>query len=383
MGNVNMFPYATGLGGEGGPAPFGSGTMAKLVNLKSLATQKLQNGSDVLDNIKSFDQNFSGSFQPAVDIIKSLRNGGYGNGIQQMGGQNIGNAEGHFNGQFGTPTSGEPSNAIIQSLIALILELITAEQFVDSLTPSNLYSNTSSFNLVTAPLSDSVLMVSTDLIENIQDDVNTVLSAGDGLPLSYYSTILLDIQNNFIQAISQASINLLVFLNNLTAGANSIPQIVYILGGQTLCANLANDLLVFDNLAGVAQTVTYSTCQGVIGLAIQGKLKGIPVYKAANTAPPLNSDSPQSPASMSKWTGNSIAMGELMSGQINTNFLTGIKKVYEDAKRNHGDQAQGGPLKQHPARIPAYSDGASMPLNYNDPSTSSALSEWTSGTGYA
>lgn len=377
-----MYPYALGTGSSGGPAPFGQGTKAKLASLKTLGTQKLQNGSDILDTITSMDNNFSGAFQPAVQIIKNLRNNGYGNGIQQMGGSAIGQSEGIFNGVFGTPNTGLPSNAVIQDLISLILALIAAYQFVNSLTASNLYSNTSSFNLVYTPLTNSILAVSSDLVLNIETDVNNIILAGGTLPLPYYATVLADIDNNFNQAMSQASTNLLIYLNNLTASANTLGQVVYILGGNQLCSNLAIDLNQYDNMAGVSNTVTYSTCQGVIGLALQGKLNSIPLYRPANTAPAQSSDNPSNPASISKWTGNSIAMGELQSGTINTNFLTGIKKLYQQVMRNHGDQAKGGPLKQHPARLPSYSDGASMPLNYTDSSLGSQLNTWLDGSGY-
>ena len=374
----HMYPYSLGTGGN--VSPYGQGQKAKMHQLKSVGTMAMQHGSDVLDTVDGMDDNFSGAFKPATKIIRNLRNNGYGNGIEQQGGQQIGQAEGVFNGAFGTNSNN--ANFMVQSLIALIQSLIKAVQFENSLTTTNLYSEANNFGIMITPCQNTLLNISPDLVTNLQNDLNQLLAGGGGLPTAFYQSILTDINTNFSQAMSQGSLNLLTLLNNATSDSNGIPlplnQIVYILGGTTLCTTLAQNLLTFDNLVGIPQSVTYATCGGVIGLAILGKLNSLPLYTPANTAPPQSTDSAQSPASMSKWTGNMIAMGELMSGQLNNNFLTGIQKKYQDADRNHGKSV----LKKHTDRIPNYSDGPSSPVNYADPALGSQMQPWISGQGY-
>lgn len=321
----HFYPYAIGKGEA--PAPFGKGTSALLDTFQSLAHTKLENGSDILDNIKQLDGNISGAIKASVDIIKNLRNGGFGTGMSTIGSGNIGAADAQFNGTFGAVATGSNLNV-------LLTELLAAIQFIKTLKGSNLLDNLDAVQSTLTLMSNDAFNVDTNALTIIQNELDTIRFAGDNQINQYYVNEAVRVQELFHPVFLMAMASIMDKINSIAAlTPSSHVDTVNSLGGLNGFTQMGQSLASAASILNVPITSIASIANGLMGKAIQGNLADAVGNLSGLIS---NSPIPQVTALMNKFVGNPNALQELLGGQLVKDFLSKNPLKYEDDDRNHG-----------------------------------------------
>lgn len=326
-----IFPYAIGKGEK--PAPFGNGTPAKLDELKSIGLEKFMGGSDILNVIKSLDNNISGAIQPAIDMIRNFRNNGFGSATSTIGGGLLNTADNSYNDKYGM--------GMQYDILSILQQLIIAITTIKSLTSSNIYTKSVSGEMFStfSIFYSTTLNVSISLVDDMNVVIEEIITSNNNGNTSYYLEKLSTIQSTFKSLLSQSITAIFSLFTTAATQFNSLEDFIIAFGGSETFISLTNSLVIIAEFGGIQKV-------SIINLGCFGAFSAV----FNNNLPAFNNSTNQNNgngggsggrgggggnsmgAQFSKFLGNPTALKELMGGGKVPDSLSGIKLLYEGAK---------------------------------------------------
>jgi hypothetical protein len=309
-------------------APFDKGTASKFPSLKSVGIDKNIQGSDLLNVIDQLDGNMSGAIQAATQLIRNLRQNGFGDAMSVVGAGALSSA-GQQHDDFFQP-------AMNSNLLTLIQLLLQATTLVRATTPQNVVAQAKAhaYDQIINAFSNQFANVDQTVIDNINGAITTIVTAPINVNVSVLVAQIAVITDNFQTGLQQATASIIVQINNTADSAGGPGGLISVLGGPTASQQLA---AAFQSLAisvSMQPAQINAVGQGAIGAALSqtGALNALSTM--------VQNSGGNSPANMiqalignmNMFQGNQIALGE--NGTINPQTLSGIAIKYAKKQIN-------------------------------------------------